>query len=872
MRTLGHYEIVEKIGEGGMGVVYRGRDSRLGREVAIKALPEGLARDPSRLARFNREARLLASLDHPGIATIYGVEVVDSSPYLVLEMIPGDDLSTLIRRPGLPLDRTLDILRQVADAIEAAHRRGIVHRDLKPANIKVTPEGRVKVLDFGIAKVVARPLLEADGPAAAHPVPPVEPAHDLDSDIRDFTSATDGAPTRPGVTSPGTVLGTAAYMSPEQIRGEPADRQTDIWSFGVMLFECLSGKRPFTGGKVQEILQAVLEEEPGWHALPANTPVSVRVLIERCLRKNRRRRLHDIADARVEIEEIVRGDSRSHGEGATVRRPAPPAKKRIVVFPFENLGPTEDAWFATGLVEELNTRLARVATLGVVSRTTAFQYDRTGKTARRVGEELDVEYILDGSIQWARSGGEGRIRVAVQLIGARDDTHLWASRRDRRIDDIFMVESEIAEEVVNQLDVTLAEPEREALDRRITENADAYQAYLRGRDYMSRMDWLREDYGLAMAMFERALELDPDFTAAQAGIAEAHGKLYHYGRDRTSSRLSQARSSAERAVGMNPDSADAHLALGLVLYAGREHELALEELQIAERGFPSRSDLKLLTAAVLRRSGRFDASLERFEELIREEPNHPGFLLELAHTYLLLRRYDECGVYLHKAASIAPESEWVYAHLALLHWESRGDIASARRMLDRAPRRETHFIAQRYQQALYERDYPRALEEIEILPEEGYVDQEECLPKVMLQGTVRDLMDDRDAARALHLQALEILERKAVEEPQDDRVRSALGLVHASLGHEEEAVAAGLLGLEMCPVSRDALVGAARLHDLATIYARVGRHEEAIDRVGQLLPTPGHVTPSILRIDPRWDPLRGRPRFEALVGAPESGS
>ncbi len=281
LRYLGNYEILEPLGAGGMGEVYRARDTTLDRDVAIKVLPEDFATDPERLARFEREAKLLASLNHANIAAIYGLGDEGDQRFIVMEVVEGETLAERVARSGrIEVDEALDIARQIAEALEAAHENGVIHRDLKPANVKITPDGKVKVLDFGLAKAY-----EADGSAS------------------DTSPHISHSPTMMAATRTGVIMGTAAYMSPEQAKGKPLDKRTDIWAFGCVLYEMLTARNPFAGEDVSDTLASILKERPKWESLPAETPVIVRALLRRCLRKDRDRRLHDIADARIEIEE-----------------------------------------------------------------------------------------------------------------------------------------------------------------------------------------------------------------------------------------------------------------------------------------------------------------------------------------------------------------------------------------------------------------------------------------------------------------------------------------------------------------------------------------------------------------------------------------
>ncbi|UCE50817.1 MAG: protein kinase, partial [Phycisphaerales bacterium] len=402
------FQVTEMIGRGGMGVVYLARDTKLDRSVAIKSMPAGFQADSTARMRFSREAQLLASLNHPNIAVIHEIIEEEKSGYLVLEYVPGQTLAERIAVEPLKLDEALSIGLQIAEAVSAAHKQGVIHRDLKPGNIKIMPDDRVKVLDFGLAKA------------------PV----------------TKGKSSEITETQAGRIIGTPAYMSPEQARGKSTDHRTDIWSFGCIMYQMLTGKFPFEGETATDILAHIIERQPDWEALPQEIPVNIRVLLQRCLEKDLNQRLGDIAEAAVEINETLKKLATAPSVklrktvitvGATavciillgIVLKFIPQKEfrssskqiRLVVLPFENLGPAEDEYFSDGITEEIMSRLSAIHTLGVISRTSAIQYKNTNKTIQEIGEELGVEYVLEGTVRWERPPeGPSRVRVTPQLI------------------------------------------------------------------------------------------------------------------------------------------------------------------------------------------------------------------------------------------------------------------------------------------------------------------------------------------------------------------------------------------------------------------------------------------------------------------------
>ncbi len=465
-QRLGVYQVTAFIGRGGMGEVYRARDTKLARDVAIKVLPGDVASDPERLSRFQREARVLASLNHPHIGAIHGLEEADGIRALVLELVEGDTLADRIARGPIPLTETLAIARQIADALGAAHKKGIIHRDLKPANIKVTPDGVVKVLDFGLAKATA-----GDGSASALAQSPTITV---------------------GGTREGVVLGTAAYMSPEQARGKRVDKRADIWSFGCVLFEMLTGKRPFGGETIHDTLAAVIERQPDWAALPAGTPLAVRRLLQYCLQKDPDRRLRDIGDATVQLQ--ARRDSHRKiavaaaavvllALGTTGWRLWPsgspdagPQIRSLAVLPFKSLreNPAEN-YIGLGVADSVIMGISRAQALAV-RPTSAVRAYATGSTdALTAARELGVDAVLDGT--WYREGE--RLRVAVNLLRVSDGVSMWTDSLDMRSGDMFAIQDQLAGQIASRLRVELAQM-RTGPARRGTESAEAYRPVLEG--------------------------------------------------------------------------------------------------------------------------------------------------------------------------------------------------------------------------------------------------------------------------------------------------------------------------------------------------------------------------------------------------------
>ena len=512
---IGPYEIIGPLGAGGMGEVFRARDSRLGRDVAIKALPEVFARDPDRLARFAREAQTLASLSHPNIATIHGLEERDGVPHLVLELVEGESLAARLARGPLPAREAVAIGVQVASAIEAAHERGVIHRDLKPGNVMITPAGVAKVLDFGLAKI--------------------DPVSASGSDLTQSPTVA----VTPSATVAGTILGTAAYMSPEQARGQSVDRRSDVWSFGCVLFECFTGRAAFAGGTAADLIAKILERDPDWALLPAGTPPRAREILRRCLRKEADERPRDIRDVRLELADVGSGAAK----GDTGR------EKSVAVLPFENLSGPDDEYFADGITDEILNALSQLDGLRVAARTSCFAFKGRREDLRAVGEKLDVTTVLEGSVR--RSGA--RLRITVQLVNAADGYQLWSERYDREMTDVFELQDEIANAIATRLRVSLHGDAERSRGRQGTRNLEAYELLLRGRALHARRGrFLR----LAIECIEKAVELDPQYAEALGLLSDSYRLMATFGGAPSAAASLKAKRLAEQAIAIDPEQAD----------------------------------------------------------------------------------------------------------------------------------------------------------------------------------------------------------------------------------------------------------------------------------------------------------------------------
>lgn len=871
---IGPFRIEQELGRGAVGVVYLAHDTKLDRPVAIKSLPAELIVNTTARTRFAREARVLASLNHPNIATIYEeLQEAEGVGYLVLEYIPGQTLAERIAGARLKPQEALSIAQQIAEAVAAAHEQEVIHRDLKPGNIKITPEGRIKVLDFGLAKAFG------------------EEAVDQQSTV----------------TEPGRVIGTPAYMSPEQARGLETDKRCDIWSFGCVLYEMLTGKVPFEGETVSDTLAGILDREPDWHVLPQATPANIKVLLRRCLEKDSRRRLHDIADAAIEINETlnlpatappvttpsisltphiaVKARSRRIAMviAATIiivlsaiavrfilEQQTGPVSEAIllVVLTFENLGPEEEEYFADGITDAITARLAVIHGLGVIARESAVQYKNKGRSAQVIGKELSVDYILAGTVQRERpSDPSSRVRITPRLIRASDDMQVWAEPYDF-MGGIFQVQSDVAEWVAKKLDLTLLEPERRAMTYRATENREAYEYYLQGHQYHNR-GLRKEDLIIAIQMYEKALELDPEYALAYAQLSRCHAAMYWQYYDRTPERVDMAEKNVRRALQLEPDLPEAHLALGHYYYHCKsDWDQALHEFAIARKSLPNDSDLLSSIGYVQRRQGKFPEALANIKSASEINPRSNNISISLGETLMYMRNYPEAMSCFEKAISLAPDVTRPYGYKASLYLLWEGSTKKARAVVKKAlepvglPER-TAIFNMLIDFDVYDGNYQDALRLVS-LKSEDIDNQDFFIPVAMQYASIYGYMKN-DLAKKYYDEGLKIVEAKIRQEPNDARLRSALGITCAGLGRKQDAIREGKLAVDLLPVSKDAMRGICRVGDLARIYVMVGEFDLAIKQIESLLSIPSELSIDLLRLDPAWNPLRRHARFQKLL-------
>jgi TolB-like protein/Tfp pilus assembly protein PilF/predicted Ser/Thr protein kinase len=867
----GRYQVIEELGHGGMGRVYKVHDTKIGEKIALKLIRPEIASNKETIGRFSNEMRLARRISHRNVCRMFDIGEAEGAHFITMEYVHGEDLKSMIEMSGsLSQGMLLNVGKQICGGLAEAHRLGVVHRDLKPRNIMIDKHGNAKIMDFGIA----RSLREK------------------------------------GITGAGVMVGTPEYMSPEQAEAIESDQRSDIYSLGVILYEMATSRVPFTGETALSIAMKHKGEVPqDPRLLNPQIPDELSGVILKCLEKDKAKRYQSVSDVSSALERIEKGiptteriepSSRTTTtKGATVtlkrrwvflasavlillltalavfirrgiegkRGAIPKRSKMLVVLPFENLGPIEDEYFADGMTDEITNRLSALYGLGVISRSSAGQYKKTTKPTRQIREELNVDYILGGTVRWDREAGKmGRARITPYLVRTEDDTQIWSSTYEQAVEDTFAIQTRIAENVIRQLDLTILEPERRILEARPTSDAEAYDYFLRA-NALGAIDALSlKECERAIAMYERAIRLDPGFVQAYVTLSRFHTSIYHAGIDRTAGRLARSKAAVDKALELAPDMPEAKEALAYYYYQGYlDYERALEILESVRKARPNNP--LSLTGFILRRQGKWVEALGILEQTLKFNPRDSGAAWEIGLTHFCLRQYEDTELWGDRALSLDPRFVQGKADKARSLYYRKGTTEEARALVNTLPPGPwSNYLG--FMLEMADRDWKEALEKLDSFPQDDvelfaleyfYKD----LGYAFAYSAQHDLMSLRryaDRARAA-------LEKLVGENPGDPRYHSSLGLAYAYLGRKDEAIREGSQAVDLYPVSRDAFKGPTYVVNLARIYAITGDHEKAIDTLEYLLSIPAgyYISLRSIRKDPAWNPLREEPRFKKLV-------
>ena len=870
---LGNYQILEQIGRGGMGVIYRARQRHSRRIVALKRILSYHADSQETLARFRREAQAVASLDHPNILPIYEVgESEDGFPFFSMKFASGGSLLDAARALRSEPRRSVALMAKVARAVQYAHAQGILHRDLKPGNVLLDGRGEPLVSDFGLAKWLDK--------------------------------TTD-------VTRSLTIFGTPGYIAPEQAKGSAPDLTpaADVYSLGAILFGLFTGRTPFLGEHALAVIQQSAEKAaPKLRSLAPTLDRDLETICAKSLEREPSARYASAGDLAEDLERWLAG---RHIIARPVsvpvralrwsrRNPAiaamaalllalgtavgimawksevvdRPVMTGIAVLPFENLGEDkEGAFFADGIQDGILTKLAKVADLKIISRTSVMPY-RGARNTQQIGRALNVSHVLEGSVRREA----GRIHLNAQLVDTRTDTHVWAEEYDRDLTDLFAIQSEIAQKVADQLETKVSVVEKAAIRERPTTDLVAYDFYLRAKNLIDGIAFstqAKENLFQSVQLLKQAVARDPSFFTAYYQLAGAHDRIYFLGFDHTEVRLKLAETAIQAIRSLHPDSGEAHLALAQHLYwVYRDYERAQHELVAARRTLPNESRIVLMAAYIDRRQGHWEKALEEMKQALELDPRNFSILQQISFTYEALHRYKEMADTLDRVLAMAPKDipsrvrrAWVD-----LQWRANPKPlhTTIETILAEEPNAAPVLVVEWLLLALRERDPVAAERALAAMPAGGGGCYEESIPfpNSWCEGLAARLRGDGPAARAAFTNARKELEQMVRDQPDYAPALCALGVVDAALGNKEDAVREGQRAVELLPVSKSAIEGPLLIEYLAVIYAWTGDKDRAIERLAERAKLPGTgLSYGHVRLNPIWDPLRGDPRFEAIVAS-----
>jgi serine/threonine protein kinase/tetratricopeptide (TPR) repeat protein len=664
--VISGYKIVEKLGSGGGGEVYLAIDIKLDRKVALKFLPKVTGDSRENRERLLEEAKAASKIKHPNVISIFTFEEFQGRDFIVMEYIEGESLKELVSRGDLSFDRFISIATQIAEGLNAAHAAGIVHADVKSDNILIDKGGAVKITDFGLAK------------------------------FREYVYR--------GETEP--ISGTVPYMSPEQTQGDPVDHRSDIFSMGVVVYELISGQLPFSGEFAASVIYSIVNDTPApLKDFRSDIPDGLQEIISKMLAKNPDDRYQNTAEILIDLAMLK--DNAGLAKKVDLKRvsrkritlvavvsvltvvllylifkPGMPGKT-IAVLPFDNLGTKSDQYFSEGISNDIRTNLARIGGLKVISRTSSIQYREKTKSLPEIANELNADYILEGTSAWDKSGDVDKVKIVCDLVRMPEDVHLLVREYVRVADDIPRLRSEIASDVVGQVGSTIGKPDRLRLEKTASSNLKSYLSYLRGNYYFNR-SWNEDDIKTAIDFYWDAVENDTGYAVAYSALSIGHSTMYREYYDRTDARLKLARETAERSLELIPGLPEGHYAMGMYYYGLAIYDSAMVEFDIVRKNQPSNSDVYTAIAGVQRRSGEFDSAVENYIKAFELDPLSYLKAFDIGLTYGLSRNFGGAHTYLDNAIALAPDWPFPYIYKAWLVIFEKGDKAEASRIINDA--------------------------------------------------------------------------------------------------------------------------------------------------------------------------------------------
>jgi serine/threonine protein kinase/Tfp pilus assembly protein PilF len=867
LRELGDYELLEEIGRGGQGVVFRARQKSLNRIVALKVVSLGQWASDAHLKRFRREAEAAASLDHPCIVPIYEVGEREGACYFAMKFVRGGQLDEVVSRRPLSIRQAAELIAKLARTVHYAHQHGVVHRDIKPGNVLVDVNGEPHLSDFGLAR-----LLETEST----------------------------------MTGTQEMIGTPSYMAPEQALGNKAQltSATDVYGVGAVFYQLLTGHPPFLGGTTYETIRLLLDAEPRPpRLLNPKVPRDLSTICLKCLEKDPKHRYSSALTLAEDLEHWLKHEPiRAHHAGIFTRarkwiqrnpstamlvtlsvalaiglgvvfwnrESAGPLAKSIAVLPFENLSSDPDnAYFADGVQDEILANLARIADLKVIGRTSVMQYKSdVARDLSKIGRQLGVGNVLEGSVQ--RAGN--RVRVNAQLVDARTHRQLWGQTYDRDLADIFAIQSEIAIVIADELHAKLSPIEKSEIERPATSDMVALNVYNRAGTLLlgSFSSAVGAKLLQAVDLLNEAVARDPSFFHAYCRLAFTHDRLYFLGLDHSPARLALAEAAVRAASRLRPDAGETHLARAEDLYQGHlDYNGALAELELARRTLPNHPRIFELKGYIERRQGHWEESTRSLERSIELDPRDSFTLLQIGLSYGMLHRYPEQISVFERAVAVAPNDAASKVALAIVQFHWKADTKQLHETIDsiRAtnPGGLKDVTSDWLSCAMAERDLEAARNALNAFGDAPMTDYNVHLNRPLIEGVLARMANDEDKAQAAFTAARAQQEKTVQAQPDYGPALCVLGLIDAALGRKDEALQEARRAVELTPVEKESLTGPHMIKYLAMTAAWAGDKDLACEQLAIAVRPPATVSYGQLKLLPWWDPLRGDPRFEQIV-------
>ena len=857
-QIISHYRITEKLGSGGMGEIYKAEDIKLKRTVALKFLPSSFSSDEESKKRLTHEAQAASSLDHPNICTIHEIgETDDGLLFISMALYDGETLKDRVEKGPIEIDEAIKITLQICEGLEKAHKSEIIHRDIKPANIFITTDGIVKILDFGLAKSKGQTQL----------------------------------------TQMGSTVGTVDYMSPEQATGSVIDKRTDIWSLGVMFYEMITGQRPFAAEYEQAVIYSILNTEPDLSKL-SNDLASI---INRSVNKSAEQRYQSAEEMKLDLEALRDGTkakinyvpirlsrirlrtkiiaaaasvillasilyfniNKSSDNAASV-----PERKMIVVLPFVNLGPPEDEYLGQGMREEISNKLAAFASLGVISRSSAEKIAKANKTAKEIGKELGVDYILEGTIRWSKTKGkESRIRIIPQLVRVSDDVSIWSDSFDKVINDIFNVQNDIAQNVIDKLGIKIL-PGQTVKGPPPTKNLEAYDYYLKAVQFQYKNS-TNSDLLTAIRLFQKAIELDPDFAEAYAQASITYEAVFYWDADRNRKNLEIAKEYLQKAIELKPRMALIHLAKAFdYTWIKNDQQAAFEEFKRTVEIQPSNAEANFWIGGMYFESGKIEEGLKYTMKAIQLDPLTARYPWGIGLDYYKLRDYKNAEKYFNRAIEISHGESSYFADLAKTYIAWKGDIGKAAEIMSQV--KDESYLETDENLFIYlsilKRDFNTALDQLKSSGKEysnnyftGFI------PNSQMIAMVYKYKNELKLSKEYFETSIAEINKKIKNEPNDMQLYKALSISYAGLGERKKVLTeyGRFLGFKEEGIQKNSEIIKSKYPPEICILLE--NYDQALKQIDSLLSNPAWISVNILKLDPLYDPLRNLPGYKTII-------